>query len=188
MFLICSFICAVFLCLFFSSSFFFKVIVFEFSFSQTSRKFEFFLEEGWILSSFWFLPSWGWSSGLCQLHIRWDLCWFCLLVCFSSDGRGWVRWQSCLLMTGFVFLLYFLFRGVCHKSAVSLLALNVSPLTQTIAPLWGSDPCFSSPSAEGRSSPTNTPGFFSRSSFVLPSFAWFCIIFSTGQLPVSALN
>ena len=24
-------------------------------------------------------------------------------------------------------------------------ALNVSPLTQTIAPMWGLDPCFSSP-------------------------------------------
>ena len=33
----------------------------------------------------------------------------------------------------------------CHRSAVSLSALNVSPLTQTIAPLWGSDPCFSFP-------------------------------------------
>ena len=33
----------------------------------------------------------------------------------------------------------------CHRSAVSLSALNVSPLTQTVAPGWGSDPCFSSP-------------------------------------------
>ena len=33
----------------------------------------------------------------------------------------------------------------CHRSAVSLSALNVSPLTQTIALMWGSDPSFSSP-------------------------------------------
>ena len=37
----------------------------------------------------------------------------------------------------------------CHRSAVSLSALNVSPLTQTIAPMWGSDPCFSSPTHQG---------------------------------------
>ena len=33
----------------------------------------------------------------------------------------------------------------CHRSAVSLSALNISPLTQIIAPMWGLDPCFSSP-------------------------------------------
>ncbi|CAN0567366.1 unnamed protein product [Rangifer tarandus platyrhynchus] len=27
-------------------------------------------------------------------------------------------------------------------------ALNVSPVTQTIAPMWGSDPCFSSPTQQ----------------------------------------
>ena len=32
----------------------------------------------------------------------------------------------------------------CHRSAVSLSALNISSLTQTIAQMWGSDPCFSS--------------------------------------------
>ena len=32
-----------------------------------------------------------------------------------------------------------------HRSAVSLSTLNVSPLTQTIAPVWESDSCFSSP-------------------------------------------
>ena len=40
---------------------------------------------------------------------------------------------------------WFSFHLGCHRSAVSLSALNVSPLTQTIAPLWGSDPCFNSP-------------------------------------------
>ena len=38
----------------------------------------------------------------------------------------------------------------CHRAAVSLSALNVSPLTQTIAPMCGSDPCFSSPTRWGQ--------------------------------------
>ena len=40
---------------------------------------------------------------------------------------------------------WFSFHLGCHRSAVSLSALNVSPLTQTIAPTWGWDPCSSSP-------------------------------------------
>ena len=68
-----------------------------------------------------------------------------------------------------------------HRSAVSLSALNVSPLTQTIVLMWGSDPGFSSPPVEGRSSPTNTPVFL-PSSLVLPSFAWFYIFFSASQV------
>ena len=40
---------------------------------------------------------------------------------------------------------WFSFHLGCHRSAVSLSALNVSPLTQTVAPVWGLDPCFSSP-------------------------------------------
>ena len=39
----------------------------------------------------------------------------------------------------------FSFNLGCHRSAVSLSALNVSPLTQTVAQMWGLDPCFSSP-------------------------------------------
>ena len=45
---------------------------------------------------------------------------------------------------------WFSFHLGCHRSAVSLSALNVSPLTQTITPLWGSDPCFSSPTHRGQ--------------------------------------
>ena len=37
----------------------------------------------------------------------------------------------------------------CHWSVVSLSALNVSLLTQTIALIWGLDPCFSSPTHQG---------------------------------------
>ena len=35
--------------------------------------------------------------------------------------------------------------SVLHRPALSLPALNVSPLSQTIAPMWVSDPFFSSP-------------------------------------------
>ena len=45
---------------------------------------------------------------------------------------------------------WFSFHLGCHRSAVSLSASNVSPLTQTIAPTWGSDPCFSSPTRRGQ--------------------------------------
>ena len=45
---------------------------------------------------------------------------------------------------------WFSFHLGCHRSAVSLSALNVSPLTQTIALMWGSDPCCSSPNHRGQ--------------------------------------
>ena len=41
---------------------------------------------------------------------------FCLFDCFSSDGQGCVRWWSCMLMTGFVFLFCLLFTwGIPHR-------------------------------------------------------------------------
>ena len=43
------------------------------------------------------------------------------------------------------------------------------------------------PPTEGRSSPTNTP-VFPPSSFILPSFGWFSVVFSTGQVLLSALS
>ena len=43
------------------------------------------------------------------------------------------------------------------------------------------------PLAEGRSSPTDTPVFPPRS-YVLPSFVWFYIFFSIGQILLSALS
>ena len=45
---------------------------------------------------------------------------------------------------------WFSFHLGWHRPAVSLSALNVSPLTQTIAVMWGSDPCFSSPTCGGQ--------------------------------------
>ena len=38
-------------------------------------------------------------------------------------------------------IVWFSFLLGCYRSAVSLSVLNVSPLTQTIAPMWGLDPC-----------------------------------------------
>ena len=64
-----------------------------------------------------------------------------------------------------------------HRLAVSLSALNVSPLTQTIARMWGLESCLSSPT----SSPTNTP-VFPPSSFVLLSFVRVYIFFYAGQV------
>ena len=82
---------------------------------------------------------------------------------------------------------WFSFHLGCQRSAVSLLSLNVSPLTQTIAPVWGSDPASVSPSAKGRSNPTNIP-IFTPSSFILLSFVWAYILFSTGQVLLSTLS
>ena len=82
-------------------------------------------------------------------------------------------------------LLMFNYLG-CHRSAVSLSALNVSPLTQTVA-RGDRTPASVPPPAEGRSSPANILSF-PPSSFVLPSFAWFCIFFSAAQVLLSALS
>ena len=48
-------------------------------------------------------------------------------------------------------------------------------------------PASAPPLAKGRSSPTNTPVFLPIS-FVLPSFAWFYILLSTGQALLSTLS
>ena len=45
---------------------------------------------------------------------------------------------------------WFSFHLGCRRSTASLLALNVSPMTQTMAPMWGSDPCFRSPTHRGQ--------------------------------------
>ena len=53
--------------------------------------------------------------------------------------------------------------------------------------MWGSDPYFSSPPTKGKSSPSNTP-IFPPISFILLSFVWLYIFFSTGHVLLSALN
>ena len=73
---------------------------------------------------------------------------------------------------------------VCHRSAALVSALNVSPLTQTIAPMWGSEACFSSP----------TPGPVLLTLLFLPlvpsllSFTRFYTFFSAGQALLSTLS
>ena len=81
---------------------------------------------------------------------------------------------------------WFSFHLGCHRSAVSLPALNVSPLTQL--PQCGDwIPASVPPPAEGRFSPTNT-AVFPPSSFILQSFARFYIFCSTCQVLLSALS
>ena len=55
---------------------------------------------------------------------------------------------------------WFSFLLGCHRSAVSLSALNVSPLTQTIAPMWGLPLCFSSSTCQGQVQSSSTLIFF----------------------------
>ena len=45
---------------------------------------------------------------------------------------------------------WFSFHLGCHRSAVSLSDLNVSPLTQTIPLMWGLNSCLSSPTGRGQ--------------------------------------
>ena len=66
----------------------------------------------------------------------------------TAPSRGPVSLSGvCMAATRTV---WFSFHLGCHRSAVSLLALSVSPLTQAIALLWGSVPCFSSPTRQGQ--------------------------------------
>ena len=82
---------------------------------------------------------------------------------------------------------WFSFHFGGHISAVSLSALNVSALTQTLPQCWDQTPASVSPLAEGRSSPALSPDYPS-SSFVLLNFPWLCILCSTvgRSCPLSA--
>ena len=86
-FLICSFICAVFLCLFITFFFFLSYCVWGL-FYKALRKVEFF---PWRrLNSFFLLVS---ALLRWELCIGWNLCWvFVIVVYLSSDGQGWMRW------------------------------------------------------------------------------------------------
>ena len=82
---------------------------------------------------------------------------------------------------------WFSFHLGCLRLAVSLSALNISPLTQTVAPMWGWTPASVSPPTKVRSIINNTP-VFPPSPFILLSFAWFYMFFPTGQVLLSALS
>ena len=79
--------------------------MFEVSFFQASRLNYFFLLVSVLLKLVqWFV------SASCRLRFVLSF------VCFSSDGQGWVRWYSYLLMIGFLFLFCLLFRwGVLRR-------------------------------------------------------------------------
>ena len=94
-FLVCSFICVVFLCLFII---FLTYCVWGLLFPDF--KVELFLPSGFCPSKV--------GPVVCVRFVRF-LPSFCLVVCFSSD-EGWVRWWSCLLMIWFVFLFCLLLR------------------------------------------------------------------------------
>ena len=95
-FLVCSFICVVFLCLFIN---FLTYCVWVLLFP--GFRVEFFLP-------FSFCPL-KVGPVVCVNFIEGEICAEFLFVCFSSDGQGWVRWYSCLLMIEFAFLFYLLF-------------------------------------------------------------------------------
>ena len=69
---------------------------------------------------------------------------------------------------------------VTYQLLHSLTASTVSPLSQTIAPMWGSDPCFNSPTLQVQVQSCSLSSF-SLTSFILLSFAWICIFLSSGQ-------
>ena len=84
-------------------------------------------------------------------------------------------------------MLHFVYIGVgCHRSAVSLSALNVSPLIQTITPMWGLETYFSSPTHQGQVQAYQHSMFFPASSFIPPSFVVLCILFHWSGTPVSS--
>ena len=82
---------------------------------------------------------------------------------------------------------WFSLQLVCHRSAVSPSALKFILWLRQLPQCGDQTPASIPPLAEGRSSPINTP-VFPPSSFVLLSFAWVYIFFSTGQVLLSALS
>jgi len=81
---------------------------------------------------------------------------------------------------------WFSFHLVCHRSAASLSSLNISPLTQTLALLWGLDPCFISQTHWGQVQSSLGYCFFPQF-LCLIEFCWFYIFFSGGQVFLSFL-
>ena len=82
---------------------------------------------------------------------------------------------------------WFSFHLGCHRSAVSLSALNVSPLTQAIADV-GIRPLLQFPHPSRAGPVLLTLPFFPPRSVILLSFVWVSIFFSTGQVLLSALS
>ena len=92
-FLVYSFICVVFLCLF--------IIIF---FNLLCLRSPFLKPQGWIFPSFWFLPSYVWSNGLCEFG--WDLCWVFVCLFFSLVGKAEWGGNPLYWWLGFCFVLF----------------------------------------------------------------------------------
>ena len=77
--------------------FFFNLLCFRSPYSRLQWKLNSFLKEGWILSSFWFLPSYSLSSVFCKLSIGWDVCWVfvCLFVFVLISKAEWAGNPVC---------------------------------------------------------------------------------------------
>ena len=89
-----------------------------------------------------FPPSHPLDQSLCsqQQPSPWDCSTTPKLQLPATIPSRWPAFLSgiCMVLARIV---WFSFLLGCYRSAVSLSALNVSPLTQTIAPMWGLDPC-----------------------------------------------
>ena len=99
----------------------------------------------------WSPPSHPLNPSLC--HQQQPSSWHCFTIPkFQLPAAVLSRWPAYLsgLCMAVARTVWFSFHLGCHRSAVSLSALNVSPLTQTVALMWGSDPCFSSPTCLGQ--------------------------------------
>ena len=82
---------------------------------------------------------------------------------------------------------WFSFHLGCHRSAVSLSALNVSALTQTLALMWGIRPLLQFPHPR-RAGPVLPTLLFPPVVPSLLSFARFYIFFSPGQVLLSTVS
>ena len=65
------------------------------------------------------------------------------------------------------------------------LGLKCSSCDSDNSLLWGSDPCFGSPTRRGQVQ-SYQHSCFCPGAFALPSFAWFYVFFSSGQVLLSA--
>ena len=87
-------------------------------FPRLQRKLNYFLEEGWILFSFWFLPSYGCSSGLCELCLGWNLCWVFVCLFFLL----WARLNEVVIMSADDWVCIFVLCVIqmkCHTQAAT---------------------------------------------------------------------
>ena len=78
-------------------------------------------------------------------------------------------------------------RTVTAQQLHSPTASNASPLSYTVVPMWTLTPISVPPPPRCRSSPAHTP-LYPPTSFILLSFAWFCIFSSSGQVLLSTLS